>query len=43
MHEAFGQRALLFQATCGEPMEEWLRGPGADTMLRWRLLRWGLW
>lgn len=25
------------------PMEEWLRGPEADPMLRWRLLRRGLW
>ncbi len=25
------------------PMEEWLRGPGADPMLRWWLLLWGLW
>ena len=25
------------------PMEEWLRGPEADPMLRWRLLQRGLW
>ncbi len=26
-----------------QPMEEWLRGPEADPMLRWRLLQRGLW